>query len=742
MEPTLELLTLFAEPISDGRRQLHDGITTLRNECLHFPTDPATVETLLVNHLLTRLRVMAHRTLALEMQVARFEGHLDGNTPAARYQSFIDRLSQPEIASAILAEYPVLARQVSICIDQWVRFSLNFLRHLCIDWPQLRNVFSLPPDVGNLNELSGDSGDRHCDGKAVIVLRFASGTRLVYKPRSLAVEQRFQELLSWCNDRGSHPPFRTLQVLDRADHGWVEFVEQQDCSTVEELQRFYRRQGNYLALLYITGATDFHFENLIAAGEHPILVDLETLLHPRLPGSSKDPALQGMWNSAVSIGLLPRVSYFEGFDKGLDFSGLGAAVGQEIESPTYRFESLGTDEMRLVRVDRHMLAGSHRPTFRGVDIEPAAYGSEMLQGFIEMYELCERHRDALAAAEGPLAAFAEVETRFIARATQIYAILLEQSFHPDHLRDDLDRDRWFNQLWSQAEEATGLKPLVAAERADLDRNDIPLFHSRPGSADLWTSRGERLTNFFDRAPLESARERLADLGPGDLARQTWLVRAAVAKLTPPIAQRGRDSVSRPKFSQGECPIRETESRSLRAAAKSIGEQLAALAWQDDDEAGWLGIHRRGQGWFVGALDLDVETGLPGVALFLAELVAATGDNRFTPLLRKTIAAINRRLLVADAIKDRERLQKSADQIAQAVAFQNDPVLQAEIQRMSELVYQSTLDRRSTNSETDEALGVSTQHPPQDLEIPGLAGGLAGRGLELLRNAMAASQKTA
>ena len=45
----------------------------------------------------------------------------------------------------------------------------------------------------------------------------------------------------------------------------------QACTAPEEIQRFYERQGGYLALLYVLQATDFHFENLIAAGEHPVL---------------------------------------------------------------------------------------------------------------------------------------------------------------------------------------------------------------------------------------------------------------------------------------------------------------------------------------------------------------------------------------------------------------------------------------------------------------------------------------
>ena len=46
------------------------------------------------------------------------------------------------------------------------------------------------------------------------------------------------------------------------------------------MRRFYHRQGALLALLYVLDGTDMHYENLIAVGEQPVLVDVETLFHP------------------------------------------------------------------------------------------------------------------------------------------------------------------------------------------------------------------------------------------------------------------------------------------------------------------------------------------------------------------------------------------------------------------------------------------------------------------------------
>src|SRR5205085_624823 len=144
---------------------------------------------------------------------------------------------------------------------------------------------------------------------------------------SLAVDVHFQELLTWLNERGDFPPFRTLRILDRGTYGWSEYVQPGGCATPQEVERFYRRQGGYLALLYAMEATDFHAENLIAAGEHPVLIDLEALFHGRDAATglntSVDLVHNTMGHSVLRIGLLPQRIWGDEVSDGIDLSGIG-----------------------------------------------------------------------------------------------------------------------------------------------------------------------------------------------------------------------------------------------------------------------------------------------------------------------------------------------------------------------------------------------------------------------------------
>jgi lantibiotic modifying enzyme len=98
-------------------------------------------------------------------------------------------------------------------------------------------------DLGVLVEVRGGAGDTHRGGRSVQIAIFSSGLQVVYKPRDLSVDRHFQELLSWLNARGDHPPFRPLKILNRGSHGWTEFIEVQGCTSTAEVWRFFDEPG-------------------------------------------------------------------------------------------------------------------------------------------------------------------------------------------------------------------------------------------------------------------------------------------------------------------------------------------------------------------------------------------------------------------------------------------------------------------------------------------------------------------
>ncbi|HEX8118127.1 MAG TPA: type 2 lanthipeptide synthetase LanM, partial [Pyrinomonadaceae bacterium] len=523
-KPVAGFLNLIGPLLERGRARVREGAREIASRHAARPFDPDTVHDVLGVGLPTKLLSMMGRTLTLELNVARLKGELEGETPEQRFESFVDGLRERGRAASLLREYAVLARRLTRAVESWVGASLEFLERLRADWDRLLATFGPGADPGLLVSLKGDAGDSHRGGRSVMIAEFASGFRVVYKPRPLSVDVHFQELLEWLERRGAHLPFRRLKVVERSTHGWVEFVAARPCRTLEEVRRFYVRQGAYLALLYALEATDLHFENLIAEGEHPVLIDLESLFQARVKGADiKQPDLllasQTAVHSVLRVGLLPqRMLAKEGYE-GLDMSGLGAVAGQPTPERAVKLEGVGTDEMRVARGRSELPGGSHRPSLCGKEVNASEYAEQIVEGFEATYRLLMRERESLLSEGGPLARFAADEVRVIVRDTHSYGLLLSESQHPDLLRDALELERFFDRLWVGIEKHPYRERVIAAERADLLAGDVPFFFTRPDSRDLWGNSAEPVADFFDETGLSLVRGRVRRLDEADLARQ-------------------------------------------------------------------------------------------------------------------------------------------------------------------------------------------------------------------------------
>ncbi|HEV2863656.1 MAG TPA: type 2 lanthipeptide synthetase LanM family protein [Pyrinomonadaceae bacterium] len=630
---------LLAEPlIARAMRRLREGVGRIRQTRGHIPFDPESVMGLLVSgfDLPGRLLNLLGRTLILELNVARLQGSLRGETPQQRFHCFLNDLGRREKALGIFREYPVIARRLVECLDNWVSFGLEFLQRLSDDWEALRANIWREQGPRRLEAVQSDVGDTHRGGRSVVIASFDSGLKLVYKPRPLSIDCHFNEVLRWLNERGGHPPFRTLRILDRGSYGWVEFVKAEGCDTESEVRRFYERQGGHLALLYALEAVDIHLENLIAAGEHPVLIDLEALFNP-LGGMERDAgplADRVLARSVMSVGLLPQRIWGGEGAEGVEVSGLGGSPDQPMPGHSYSLENPATDEMRVRTEQGKTPAGQNRPRLAGAEVNPQDYADDIVDGFTSVYRLLLKHRDELLSEGGPLDRFAGDEVRVIFRPTQTYGLMLQDSSHPDMLRDALDCDRLFDRLWSEVPKRPYLKRIIPAECADLHRGDIPLLTARPGARDLYTSTNERIADFFDEPSINQVRARLRELGEEDLTRQIWFIRASLTCLT---KGEGTSTGLPPKEL-----LPPADREQLLAGARAVGDRLEMLSLREGECASWIGVNLvGGRFWSLLPLGVDLYDGVAGVALFLAYLGAVTGEGRYTALAKSGVTTLVR-----------------------------------------------------------------------------------------------------
>ncbi|MER7583589.1 type 2 lanthipeptide synthetase LanM family protein [Kitasatospora sp. NPDC097691] len=569
---------------------------------------------------------LAARALVLELRVARGEGRLTGASPRDKFRDFVAGVGTRDGLARLFAEYPVLALLVGrTCVDA-VAAMAELLTRYAADRSELVARVLGGRDPGPLVAVDRAAGDAHRGGRRVAVLCFADGSRVVYKPRSLAVDRHFGGLVDWFNARPGTPGLRTPALLARPEYGWAEFIEARPCVSPAELERFYRRQGALLAIAHVLDLTDLHHENLIACGDHPVPVDVETLFHPPSPEdgdpAADDPAGRALEASVQRTGLLPHLVL--GDEAALDLSGLGGGAGHCSPLETVGWEAAGTDEMRLVRRTGVVDGGVNRPRLGGAEAEPAAHAEALVDGFRAGYRAILADRREFS---DVVRRFADDEVRVVTRATQVYATVLAEATHPDVLRESVDREGLLRLLGTDAVDDQGWPGLLDHEVAELWDGDVPVFTARPGRVDLWSGTGARIPGALDRPGLARVTERLAAMDEADLAGQERIILASLAcraaEPAHPAAVPGPRATRR--GDRGEPPAPER----LLAAARELGDQLVGQAHRGPGRANWLALELLGERYRrLGPCGADLGHGYAGVALFLAQLAAVTGADRY------------------------------------------------------------------------------------------------------------------
>ena len=641
--------------------------------------------------LVEEIEILVFRTLTLEERIAGLEiGSSDSAT-----SRFDVELRRPEARRRLFETYPGLLRQLHLRCDRWVAACLEMADRLRSDRASISRVFGIRADEQVMSATMAH-GDAHLGGRRVVILRFASGLRLVYKPRPVEAAERFQALLALLNRSGLDPAVRTISVLACDGYGWMEHVSGRSCRSDAGVDRYYRRAGALIAALHAAGATDCHFENVLADGEHPVVVDLETLMRPRLgsgPDTATARATAEIEESVLAIGILLSID-------GGDLGAFAVEPNQTTRLTTLGLIDAGTPTARVESIPWRLGDVLSLPRLRGGRVGPSGRVREIERGFVDAYRIIEAARDVLLAPSGILTGMGRSHVRVVLRPTAYYSDILFGCSHPVALHDAAAMDRITSRL--DAPDGALLAAAVPDELAQLLLADVPYFGLPADARTLrFGHRDGRSSATLPLSGLESARARLAGFGRSDLARQRGLLRTAFGARPEPD---GTDHAP-------DGPL---------GSAARVGDALLAGAVRLGDAAAWLhvvepnGIAPRR----IEPTDPWLYDGLLGIALFLGQLAAATGDGRY-----RTAAA-------AAAREARRRIE--ADAVSAAGVFEGLGGLVYALSHLALLLDDEDLAVAAEHAAAAVVPSIEGRLPGGDL-VSGTAGlALAGLSLDAVR----------
>ncbi|MBT9315785.1 type 2 lanthipeptide synthetase LanM family protein [Leptothoe spongobia] len=629
--------------------------------------------TALERSLLQRLSGLSSQTLNFEFSKDRSFGQnllnlLGIDDPEAdesnsQYQQFVQELLQDGLLH-IFQTYPVLGRLVAVAVDLWVDATTEFIQRLTQDYGDIQQRFlseqSTATLLGKVDTIQTSLSDPHNQGRTVFLLTFDSGLKLVYKPKDLGMEVAWNQFLTWCNHHSQLLDLKVLQVLNREHYGWVEFVEHLPCADADAVEQFYQRSGMLSCLIYVLRGTDCHHENLIASGEHLVLIDMETLLHHDANLIENSPEMdildtesaQLFRDSVLRTGLLPRWDFSADQRIANDISGLGYTEQSQSTYKLPRWYAINTDNMHLRSETVTLPINKNVPHLEDMPLSSNNYQDQIVDGFKQMYHFLMGQKSQLLATEGPLVNLQHQRVRFILRATRIYFILLRQACTPDYLKYGVDFSIELDHLsraFVLANDKPDAWPLLQSERQAMEQLDIPFFTANISDTVFPLNDGRTITNYFKQSSYQAVVAQIQTLNEANLAQQVAIIQGAFyAKVAHPTTIPGGHDTQSEATSNG--PI--LSRQQLIQAARDIAIDLEARALQDaNGSLNWIGMGfvAQAERFQQQMLNDSLYDGRCGVSLFFAALYQVTQDSHYQDLALRVIQPLTDRLQVMDTL---------------------------------------------------------------------------------------------
>ncbi len=468
----------------------------------------------------------------------------DYRTRGYSYADFVEIQRRSECADLFL-KYPALTRLIGTLALSWIETTQAFLKRLENDRALLSSVFAIPPET-RLSSVQLGLSDRHAGGSQAILAEFGS-TKILYKPKDMSLEALLPNINRWLEAEKFPALFRFPRSIDRDGYGWAEWIAQKPCDSLEEVREYYKRSGALLCLAQLLNAKDLLFENLIACGSEPVLIDLEAFFQPEVrtfdqigktfPGDH--PAYQ--WKgSVIDIAFLPFWQ-FSSSHPVCDLSGLGCRNEDLPPISVNEWVRPNTDAMKPLLRSTRPYRARNEVLFDGTVQNSADFCFEIESGFTELHNFILEKRESFLAL---VQTFARTKSRLVFRSTQLYGRLLKQSLSPANLESGVRRSIVFEQLYRPALKANylskQLQQVLDFEASALLQLDIPRFYIPTDSDALTIDSQNCVAKFLWESPLETVERRIHHMSNGTLQHHREVIRQSLVRrpliLTTPVPQ--------------------------------------------------------------------------------------------------------------------------------------------------------------------------------------------------------------
>lgn len=363
---------------------------------------------------------------------------------------------------------------------------------------------------------------------------------------------------------------------------------------------------------YTLGVTDLHGENVMAHGEHPVIIDLETC--PGYIIQTEESSVRRktetlLAKSVLHTGILPVLTWGAGKEAVI----LSAVNTGKIATP-FRVPAVKKAETSEMYIDYQLVEFEIKENTLKINdkiVNAYEYAGNLEQGFRFAYEKVLTDK----AITEMLEAFYDTGARVILRHTQQYSMYRFLSWHPDYVGERKRRAQLLQVMHREGETETQ-KKIHDYEIQDLLENDIPCFHTEGRERCIYTGDGKSVKDYFPVSPYEAWKIHMKHLGKKDCQYQCGLIRLSMS-----MQRKNRNSF----YNTYSGAVKKTQTAKQ---IKNIITWIVDTAVIAEDGAGWTGLQFFENGlWKMVPAGMYLYDGISGIALLLGEYLTYFQDEK-------------------------------------------------------------------------------------------------------------------
>ncbi len=468
---------------------------------------------------------VSKRVLIYDMNVRREVGELTGDSEEKEYADYVcHHLMQPEYVQKLFRKYPIWRDAIFQSSTFYIRNVIEVLQHLASDRMDLNAEFFADKPFEEVVRISGSGSDTHCENRVVYRVELDNGQVIYHKSRVNTGIRFFNALYVRIGNSCGVSAYIN-PALERDTYVWEKEATYRECRSEQQVKNYFTRLGMILCICHLCHSGDMHYENMVACGEYPVIIDYETLIQlppEQAPAEEKETnTFTGM--SVLPIGILP---FYGARNKNFnaDFSGLCGGGKQMMDLQIPVISNPGRSTMRIAYKYGETQEKNHRVRLAGQVVDPGKYLDDIYKGFEAGYRYIYEHKAQVS----QLAEMMQQSLyRQLFRNTQEYHMILDLSYHPQFMQQEGAR-RDFLQNALMIPEFKDKSWIVEQEIEDMLNGDIPYFQFHMASGKILNSRRKPLKTFYHRTGTEFIEHQIQNRTLEDLRVQKHLIETALS----------------------------------------------------------------------------------------------------------------------------------------------------------------------------------------------------------------------